>query len=100
MHTDEVITSSRNDGNTNVGCCTSLVETAMQKHIVRLKKLRDLYELGTPQHNCFSIAINEAMVELKTERQQIEFAFSEGFGCSCFSIDKSAEEYFNNTFKK
>lgn len=33
------------------------------------------------------------------EKQQIEFAFSEGFGCSCFSIDKSAEQYYLENYK-
>ena len=91
-------TSSQTIAKPNVRRST-LVETAMQCHISRLKQLRDIYKIGTPQHNCFSIAINEAMVELVKEKKQIEFSFSEGFGCSCFSVDKSAQEYYLETFK-
>ena len=81
-------------------------ETAMQKHINRLKQLRDLYELGTPQHNCFSIAFGEAMAELKNELQQIQDAFITGITTANYSsvaIDEEQElfdEYYNKNFFK
>jgi hypothetical protein len=53
-------------------------QTALNKHIERLKSLRELYEEKTPQHNILSIAINEAKDELKLEKQQIINSFKDG----------------------
>ena len=106
------------EGKPNVGCCTT-VETAMQCHISRLKQLRDIYQIGTPQHNCFSITINEAMVEMVKEKVQLVDAFTAGqivignlliehfnkkkwFFQSKHSLPENDKEdgieYFNNTF--
>lgn len=52
--------------------------TILQKHINRLKQLRDLYEVGSPQHNCFSIAMNEAYAEIENEKEQITSAHMSG----------------------
>ena len=85
----EVTTSSPTIGNTNVGCCTSK-ETVMQRLI---NYMRSNFHLTDSTEVEFVKALHE-------EKQQIVDAYSEGFGCCYFSIDKSAEEYFNNTFKK
>lgn len=84
-----VRTSSPNSTKRTVGCCTPM-ET-LKNNILKSDILSDATKM-----------IVGAFIDnqIGYEKQQIEFAFSEGFACSCFSVDKSAEQYFNNTFKK
>jgi hypothetical protein len=87
-------TSSPNAAKPNVGCCTS-VETAMQILINNMQELQDNNFSGDIEYLQY-----RAIELLELEKEQILSAVTAGFGINCFQTNQTAEEYFNNTFKK
>lgn len=111
-------TSSHHSTKPNVGCCTSLAETAMQQARSRLNNtLNDLIESNATANFKIINALEEVDLMLckllKDEKQMLIYfhigvmkqglitendaKWQEGY---LPKIEKEAEQYFNNTFKK
>lgn len=93
----EVPTSSPTIGNTNVGCCTPLAETAMQE-------IMNIVEMDYANGVEISMKVFYKMLSngLRKEREQLIDAFDNGqanWDAKCQDY-KNGTEYFNNTYKK
>ncbi len=83
------------------------MKTALQEHIEWLEDTLSLAMEHAPiLENCLKLCISDAKHRLEKEKHQIENAYNEGDNNGADRIyyhsdrdDKSAEQYYNETFK-
>jgi hypothetical protein len=75
-------------------------QTAMQEHIQWLKDTLEISKEQAPiLCNCISLCISDAESRLEKEKEQIIDAINFGDERGKITTYKSAEQYYNETFK-